>query len=68
MLPLTNDVALAYNASFPYSKAVVCGFTTTAVISACVATAAFIVLGVVTDVGDIRTIVVAIAMVLPVLV
>ncbi len=45
-----------------------CGFTTAAVISAHVATAAFIVPGVVTDVGAIRAIVVAVAMVLPMLV
>ncbi len=64
-LPITNDVALAYNASFPYSKE---GFTTTAVISAHVPTAAFIVPGVVTDVGAICAFVVAVAMVLPMLV
>ncbi len=67
-MPITNDVALAYNASFPYSKAVVCGFTTAAVISAHVATAAFVVSGVVSDFGAIRTNVVAFAMILPMLV
>ncbi len=52
----------------PYSKAVVYGFTAAAVISAHVATAAFVVPRVVTDVDAIRAIVVAVAMVLPMLV
>ncbi len=66
LLPITNDVSFVYNASVIDSKAVVCGFTPAAVISAHVATAA--VPCVVTDVGAFRAIVVAVAMVLPVLV
>ncbi len=68
LLPITNDVAFTYNASVIDSKAVVCGFTTAAVISAHVATVAFIVPGFVNDVGAIGAIVVAVARVLPMLV